>query len=427
MQKMQGVIRADVSLRRGSVDFEYEGAKPTAEELNRKFEKQGYRFFEEPPTRQKGEKWNWKIFAAALVVIGGFLAINKLGLSSLVNVNSNSSLPAFFVFGLIAGISSCAALVGGLVLSFSETWNKESGKNKTKPHLLFNAGRLISFSLLGAVLGFVGEKFIISSSFISVLVLFVSAVMLILAFQMLGIEAFNRFRVALPKSLSGQTAEKEKGEGAPFAIGFMTFLLPCGFTIVAEGAAILSGSPARGAVIMLLFALGTMFPLLAIGFSSTRLLNDRKLSEKFLKVAGLLIIFFVIYNIDFQFGITRSISENFASPASISQTEQGNNPKAEPDSSKKDSQVIKTVYKTSSDIQPNTFEVKKGQSVRFEVEVKDNGSGCMSTIMVPGLWDKPLSLKAGKTLVMEFTPEKAGSYKITCAMGVPRGTINVID
>jgi uncharacterized cupredoxin-like copper-binding protein len=90
-------------------------------------------------------------------------------------------------------------------------------------------------------------------------------------------------------------------------------------------------------------------------------------------------------------------------------------------------QTIKTVYTYSKDIAPNTFTVKKGQPVRFEINVQDNGSGCMSTIMIPGLWDTAELLKKGQTIVMEFTPQKIGDYEITCAMGVPRGLIKVIE
>ncbi|MFA4954020.1 MAG: sulfite exporter TauE/SafE family protein [Patescibacteria group bacterium] len=85
-------------------------------------------------------------------------------------------------------------------------------------------------------------------------------------------------------------------------------------------------------------------------------------------------------------------------------------------------QVIKADYTLSDDIVPNTFTVKAGVPVRFEVTPKDNGSGCMSTILIPGLYDTPTYLEAGKVVVMEFTP-RAGTYQITCAMGVPRGTI----
>ncbi len=88
-------------------------------------------------------------------------------------------------------------------------------------------------------------------------------------------------------------------------------------------------------------------------------------------------------------------------------------------------QIIKTAYTYATDIQPNTFTVKAGSPVRFEVDVKENGSGCMSTIMIPGLFNNAQLLQAGQPLVMQFTPTKPGVYDITCAMGVPRGTLTV--
>jgi len=92
----------------------------------------------------------------------------------------------------------------------------------------------------------------------------------------------------------------------------------------------------------------------------------------------------------------------------------------------KDEQIIKTVYTQNTDISPNAFEVNAGKPVRMEIEVKDNGSGCMATIAVPGLADNPQFLKKGETIVLEFTPKTPGEYPITCAMGVPRGIIKVV-
>jgi sulfite exporter TauE/SafE/copper chaperone CopZ len=430
---ISGVTFVNASLSQNLVNIEYDKEKPEIKELNEKFKKHGYVFFEHA-FEEKNKGGIWGILIIALLVIAGFLVITKLGLSSFININSESSLPAFFVFGLIAGLSSCAALIGGLVLSFSKQWVEGYGKSgslidKSKPHFLFNIGRLISFSLLGLALGFLGEKFKISSAITSVFILFVSAVMLVLALQMIGVKILNRFKFVLPKRLSGGLIKDRQFRPiTPFIIGFLTFLLPCGFTVVAEGFAILSGNPIKGFLIMLLFALGTTLPLLIIGFSSTKLLSSQHLSEKFLKVAGILIIFFVDYNINFQFGISRYISENWKAEGSIgnskskiSETPNQIKPPAQ------NVQIVKAVYTESADIQPNSFEVKKGQPVRFEVEVRDNGYGCMSTIMIPGLWNQPLTLKKGQILVMEFTPNRTGSYKITCAMGVPRGSLKVID
>jgi len=90
-----------------------------------------------------------------------------------------------------------------------------------------------------------------------------------------------------------------------------------------------------------------------------------------------------------------------------------------------DVQVIKTTYTRSTDIQPNNFTVRVGQPVRLEVAAKDDGAGCMSAIKIQDLYENPQLLQAGQTVVMEFTPQQAGTYLITCAMNVPRGKIVV--
>ncbi len=90
-----------------------------------------------------------------------------------------------------------------------------------------------------------------------------------------------------------------------------------------------------------------------------------------------------------------------------------------------ETQVIKATYTQDNDIQPNKFTAKVGQPIRMEIEVKDDGYGCMGSIMVPGLTQTPEILKKGKPIVFNFTPTKAGDYLITCGMGVPRGVIKV--
>ena len=97
------------------------------------------------------------LFTAGLIIIG-FLLLNKSGLTSLVSVNTTSTLPIFLVFGLLAGFSSCAALVGGIILSVSRQWvgnygNSDSTLQKLQPHFLFNGGRVLGYAFFGALLG----------------------------------------------------------------------------------------------------------------------------------------------------------------------------------------------------------------------------------------------------------------------------------
>src|SRR3989344_2537280 len=61
-----------------------------------------------------------KTIGIAAAIIAAFIALNKFGFGSWINVSATSSLPAFFLLGVLAGLSSCAALVGGLILSMSK-------------------------------------------------------------------------------------------------------------------------------------------------------------------------------------------------------------------------------------------------------------------------------------------------------------------
>jgi heme/copper-type cytochrome/quinol oxidase subunit 2 len=79
----------------------------------------------------------------------------------------------------------------------------------------------------------------------------------------------------------------------------------------------------------------------------------------------------------------------------------------------------------AGDISQKNFSVAVGQKVRLQVNPKETATGCMSDIMIPGLWNKPQLLVKGRPVVMEFTPTRAGTYKITCSMSVSRGTITV--
>src|SRR5690606_29453975 len=62
--------------------------------------------------------------AVVLLVAILFVAVDKLQLATYINVNNDSALVAFLLLGLVASISSCAALVGGLILSLTQQWQR---------------------------------------------------------------------------------------------------------------------------------------------------------------------------------------------------------------------------------------------------------------------------------------------------------------
>jgi uncharacterized protein len=82
----------------------------------------------------------------------------------------------------------------------------------------------------------------------------------------------------------------------PLLVGIVTFFLPCGFTQSMQLYALSAGSFGAGAMIMSAFALGT-FPVLALLSFSSIGIGKGERSGIFFKTAGLLVIFFGLFNL----------------------------------------------------------------------------------------------------------------------------------
>jgi len=435
LKEIKGVKKVKASTSQGKVIVEYNDKEPAAEQLNQIFKENGYTFSEEPMAEpETSQKTNvLKIILIAIAVIVAFFVFNKLGLSSLVNIKSQSSLPTFFSLGLLAGLSTCAALVGGIVLSMSKQWlalysDKDSTWQKLQPHLIFNSGRLASYAVLGGMLGAIGSQLRLSITFSSILVMIVSVIMFLLGLQMLGIKSLRKFQIRMPRFITRHATDETKFQGRwlPFLMGALTFFLPCGFTITAQGMALLSGSFIQGGLIMLFFALGTTLPLLAIGLSSVKFTAKPNLASTFMKVAGIVVLFFALFNINNQLNVLgapslSNLSFKAAAPASSSaQTIDKDLPPLVDGK-----QVIK-MDTSSSGYNPNHFKVRAGVPVRWEVT--DVGtSGCTNAVISRSLFNGQIDLVNGQTSIKEFTPKSPGQYKFSCWMGMISGTIEVVD
>jgi len=431
----KGVKAVEASASDGSVRIEYEGRSPSIEKLNKIFEKDGYTFStkpseprDEPPLLRldaKGLHLNdKKLFqllltgGIAFLLILGFVIFTRSTLAARVAVSPSSAPPAFFLFGLMAGISSCAALVGEIVLSMSKQWS-----GGVRPHLLFNFGRLISFAVFGILLGAVGNFLQMSLTATALLTVVVSVLMVFLGLQMLGFKKFRRFQLTMPKSVTRFVADERnfRGRYLPFFLGALTIILPCGFTLTAQGVALTSGNSIRGGLIMLFFALGTLPMLLMIGFSSAKLTRKPHTSDQFQRIAGLLVLFFAVYNINAQLNVLgfKSLSDLGSAPGQTAAASQDGFV-----SLVNGEQVLK-MDALSYAYKPNYFKVRVGIPARFEIT--DKGvSGCTNAVISKGLFEGQIDLGGGQTSVKEFTPQKTGRYKFSCWMGMVSGVIDVV-
>lgn len=244
------------------------------------------------------KKWSdFKVaIPIALAFAVGFILLQKAGLVNLVNAGTVSYGTAF-VIGIIASLSTCMAVVGGLVLSMSATFAKEG--DKVKPQLLFHAGRLLSFFVLGGVIGAAGSAFALSTTATFALGLLIAAVMLILGINLLDVFHWSkRLQPAMPRFLARHAygASKLNHTLTPFLVGIATFFLPCGFTQSMQIYTLSTGSFSSGALTMGAFALGTLPVLGLISFSSFSIQNS-SYSGIFFKTAGIIVILFALYNL----------------------------------------------------------------------------------------------------------------------------------
>jgi len=422
VRKLSGVKSVLASTKDGTVTITYQGKAPQTHKLNQLFLDSGYLFSSKTNQPSSSSNSLNSFFLVGFILIL-FLILNYSGLTSLVTVTQTSFFGSFFLFGLLAGFSTCAALVGGLLLSVSQTWTQGSSSltEKLKPFLFFNLARLFSFALFGYLLGLLGQFFHLSLSFSAIITILVSLLMIALALQMLGFKAFSNFQISLPKSLSSKIVDESTFSRRllPFATGFFSFFLPCGFTLTAQSLALTSGSPLKGSLILFSFALGTFLPLFLISLTSAKYSSSNKYSGLFATVAGTLVLIFSLFNINSQLSVLNlpNLSLNQLK-ASQSQEEISLPPLVN------GKQVVNMAV-TNSGYSPAVIRVKQGVPVLWQID-GTKASGCTNAIVSKELFPDTISLSALDTTNFEFTPQKKGTYRFSCWMGMVNGTIEVI-
>jgi len=232
-----------------------------------------------------------------------YIFLQKIGLVNLVNANEISFSTAFII-GVIASLSSCMAVVGGLLLSMSASFAKEDDfeekkVNRLKPAIMFHVGRIVSFFVLGGVIGAIGAVFQLNTTWVFILSFVIAVIMFILGINLLDVFPWaKRLQIGMPKFLSRHAigVSKLNHTLTPLLVGIATFFLPCGFTQSMQMYTLTTGNFMNGGLTMFAFVLGT-FPVLGLLSFSSFSIHKNSRSGIFFKTAGLVVILFAIFNI----------------------------------------------------------------------------------------------------------------------------------
>lgn len=294
------VMSAKASLQRHHVevvgDFGEKTLTEVAKDLTVVVQMHGYALSEEKQIHSA----KWHEFSVAIPIALGFIAcfilLQKLGIVNLITT-SHVSYSTAFLIGMIASVSTCMAVVGGLVLSMSANFAKEG--DKVRPQILFHIGRLVSFLVLGGVIGALGSAFQLNGTSTFILSFVVAVILLILGINLLDVFPWTKkLQPTLPRYIGNHVHGLKQMNHilTPMLVGVATFFLPCGFTQSMQLYALSTGSFITGSLTMFAFALGT-FPVLAVLSFSSLALHTKVRSSIFFKTAGLVVIFFGLLNL----------------------------------------------------------------------------------------------------------------------------------
>jgi uncharacterized protein len=421
IRELDGVIGIDASHARGEVRVDViKGRVLEPSELSGILGTHGYRFaFADQPVER--ERWNLKrIGGALLVVTATYLILDRIGfLTFSPTVESSSGFVGVFLIGLIASVSSCTAVLSGLVVAVSASTAKKGGvqskAQKMRPHLIFNVGRLAGFVFFGAIIGLIGSLIQLSPAVNGFMILLVALLMVALGINLLEIIPKGISVLRPPKWLSHKIHDLSSSHhpNVSFVLGALTFFLPCGFTQAIQLYALSLGDMKSSAMLLGVFALGTLPALLGIGAITSSATGARL--KRMTQIAGVLVLSLGFSNLQNSFALLDWHPFSFASSGYTMDTSTLSIVDGE--------QVIQMEISERGIYIPASLTVVKDVPVRWEIFGADF-MGCADSLVMRAFGVQE-QLDAGQNVV-NFTPTKTGDFTYSCSMGMIRGTMHVV-
>lgn len=311
-------------------------------------------------------------------------------------IDSNITYGMLFITGLFTSIH-CISMCGAINLL---TVINKTGKRNYKRPILYNLGRLISYTFLGAVVGLIGSTITINNKVSGIIILLAATIMFLMALSMLGIIPLRKV-----KRFKGKLKTKSS-----FLIGLLNGLMPCGPLQAMQVYALSTGSPIKGAISMFLFCLGTIPLMLSTGLILTRPNSKNKILINKIATCLILILSLVMLNqalLSLDIDLFKNQKEETYQKSIIKDNYQ--------------EIKINASYDNYQDII-----IQKDIPVKLIIHVdKDKLTGCNNEIYLKK-YNIKKKLVAGDNLI-EFTPTKVETLTYTCYMNMIKNNIKVID
>ncbi len=410
LKSTEGIIKCKANYNTGTLNITFDENKIDLSKIKKIVDSLGY-----STGSQQIKKDNINLFQLvyiSLIIFGLYIIINHFGgfdiFNSFPQAKEGMGYTTLFIIGLLTSVH-CIAMCGGINLSQCVNV-KLSNSNKLdnlRPSFLYNLGRVISYTIIGGIVGGIGSVLSFSGAFKGIIAIFAGLFMIIMGLNMLNIFPWLRkFNIKMPKIFINKGTQKNN---SPFYIGLLNGLMPCGPLQAMQLYALSTGNIIKGALSMFFFSIGTVALMFSFGVISSLL--SKKFTTKMMSVSAVLVI--VLGVSMFDTGITLS---GFAFNINKNSVVENEN-------------ITKEIQMVSIDITPRSYApitVKKGVPVKWTIKAdKKDINGCNNEIIIPK-YNISKKLTPGENII-EFIPEEVGVIPYSCWMGMIKSKITVTE
>jgi sulfite exporter TauE/SafE len=214
---------------------------------------------------------------------------------------SSVELSTIFLVALLGSFGHCIGMCGGFVLAYTAAkvdarWSKT---HQMIAHLLYSIGRVVSYMIIGAIFGYLGQKVSFDLTAKGLLFIAVGILMLFIGLSLIGkIKFLNSIESSIAQSSwfgkLFRLVIHSRSLPSFFLMGMLNGFIPCGLVYFFATAAIVAGSALKGAIVMGVFGVATIPAMLGVGIFSS-LIKGSSYRQLVIKIAAVVVMLFGLF------------------------------------------------------------------------------------------------------------------------------------
>lgn len=428
LRNTAGITKAEVSYSAGTAVITYDTDILSLKDISAIIQRLDYEVLSE---NERQSPDTMRVIGLLIIIVALYTIMEQLGILNLLVpgqlAQSNMGYGMLFVIGLATSVH-CVAMCGGINLSqcipTGENARNEGSLSTLRPAALYNFGRVISYTVIGFIVGALGATITFSNTLQGVLKLIAGAFMVIMGINMLGIfPVLRKYTPRMPTFFAGRINKKKAGSNNPLYVGLLNGLMPCGPLQAMQIYALSTGNPFAGAISMMMFSLGTV-PLM-FGFGALSSMLSRRFTKKMMTVGAVLVAVLGLSMLSQGWSLA-SLGGISASAGLTGNSSAGSTGNSSAGADIVIEDGVQIINSTLSSRRYPAITVQEGIPVKWIIDApQDSINGCNNRMFIKE-YNIEYTFKPGENII-EFTPDKTGKFSYSCWMGMIRSSITVVE